>query len=60
MDQTWVYSPVCGKTNLLTPGGGEGKCSIYFRVPIKESRTTSAQKYPDSLVGFRKAFLKAR
>ena len=36
-NQTQVHSPAHSKANLLTPGGGEGKCSIYFRA-IKEDR----------------------
>ena len=32
------------KANLLTLSCGEGKCSIYCKVPDKESRTTHAQK----------------
>ena len=42
-NQTWVHSPVHSKANLLTPGCGERKCSIYCRAPSKESRAASAQ-----------------
>lgn len=31
------------KGNLLTPGCGEGKCSIYCRAPAEESRAAGAQ-----------------
>ena len=33
LNQTWVHSPTCSKANLLTPGCGEGKCSIYCKAP---------------------------
>ena len=60
-NQTWVLSPTCSKANLLTPPDcGEGKCSVYCKVPDKESGTASTQKSPSSQLGFSKAFLKAR
>ena len=37
-NQTWVCSRACSKTNLLTLGRDEGKCSVYCRAPSKESR----------------------
>ena len=43
LNETWVHSPTRSKANLLTPGCGEGKCSIYCRAPSKETRTASAQ-----------------
>ena len=36
------HAHVCNKANLLTLCCGEGKGSIYFRVPSKESRAASA------------------
>ena len=59
-NQTWVHSPAHSKANLLTPGFGEGKCSVYCRVPSKESRATRAQNTQTYLMSFSKAFLKAR
>lgn len=38
LNQTWVPSPTCSKGDLLTPGHGEGKPSVYCRAPYKESR----------------------
>ena len=38
LNETWVHSPARIKANLLTPGHGEGKCSIYGRSTSKESR----------------------
>ena len=29
LHQTLVYSPTCNNANLLTPGGGGGKCNVY-------------------------------
>ena len=42
LNQTWVHLPTHSKANLLTPGCGEGKCSVYCRAPSKESRQLSA------------------
>ena len=36
--KAWVCLPTCSKSNLLTPGSSDGKCSIYCRAPSKESR----------------------
>ena len=36
-NQTWVPLPACGEASLLTSGWGEGKYSIYCRVPNKEN-----------------------
>ena len=36
--KTWVCLPTCSKASLLTPASSDGKCSIYCRVPSKESR----------------------
>ena len=43
-NQTWVCSLPCCKTNLLTPGCGEGKNSIYCKAPDKESRVAYSLK----------------
>lgn len=32
-NQTWVHFPGHSKVSLLTAGCGEGKCSVYCRVP---------------------------
>ena len=32
-NQAWVRSPACGKANLVTPGCGEGKYSVYCKAP---------------------------
>ena len=42
--KTWVCSLAGSKANLLTLDCGEGKCSVYCKVPYKESGTASAQK----------------
>ena len=42
--KTWVCSPTHSKANLLTPGSGEGKWSVYCKVPYKKSGTADAQK----------------
>ena len=44
LNQTWVHSSMRSKANLLILSCGEGKYSIYYKVPSKESRTASAQK----------------
>lgn len=31
LNQTWVHSPAHNKANLLTPGCGEGKWSVYYK-----------------------------
>ena len=40
LNQTWVCSPTLSKSNLLTPGCDEGKCSICCWVQT----TASAQQ----------------
>ena len=52
-NQTWVCSPTCSKANLLTPGWGEGKYSIYCRVPSKEKRQVMLKglELPDGFHG---------
>ena len=59
LNQTWVCLPpaLCSKASLLTPSGGEGKCSVYCRAPSKESRAAGAQK-TKILKTFREKFLK--
>ena len=37
-NQTWVHLPASSKGNILTPGCGEGRRSVYCRAPSKESR----------------------
>ena len=37
LNQTWVCSPICNEANLLTPGCGEGKYSIYHKVLSKQN-----------------------
>ena len=44
LNQTQVCSPVLCKDDLLSPGYGEGKCSVYWTVPNRESGTASAPK----------------
>ena len=57
--QTQVYSPACGKANLLTPGHDEGKCSLYCEgCQYKDSGLCS--KTLNSWKGFSKTVLKAR
>lgn len=29
LNQTWVHSPTHGEDNLLIPGCGKGRCSVY-------------------------------
>lgn len=36
-NQIWVYLPTSNKANLLTPGCGEGKYSIYHKALSKEN-----------------------
>ena len=57
LKQTWVPLPVHSKANLLTPGRGEGKCSIYCKAPDNESRAASVQNIPTPPVGFRETSL---
>jgi len=61
LNQTWVCLPpaLCSKASLLTPSGGEGKCSVYCRAPSKESRSQGL-KGSSSSVAFRERFLKTR
>ena len=53
-NQTWVHLPTRSKANLLTPGCGEGKCSVYCRAPSKEYRQLEAlpqKALPDGFQG---------
>ena len=43
-NQTWVCSLMRSKANLLTPGYGERKCSVYCKAPIKGEWVAGAQK----------------
>lgn len=38
LNQIRVWLSVCNKANLLTPGAGEGECSIYCRHQIRSPR----------------------
>lgn len=58
-NQICVCLPVCSEANLLTLGCGEAKCSVYCKVPDKESGTAKFKK-PKLELGFRKALSKAR
>ena len=59
LSQTWVCFPTHSKANLLIPGCGEGKCSIYCRAPRKESRQL-AFKRPKLPEGFQEKVFKDR
>ena len=48
----------CSKVNLLTPGYGEGKYSVYCRHQAR-SKGSSCSEDLNSLMVFREAFLKA-
>lgn len=56
-NQTWVLSPLHSKTNLLTSGCDEGKCSIYLRC---QARSPGGQylKGLNSPKTFRERFIK--
>lgn len=56
LNQTSLCSPVYSKVNLLTPGCGEGKCSVYCRCQTK-SPGQLMLKNLNSPMGFREAFL---
>lgn len=61
MKKTWVCSPMCSKANLLTPGYGEGKCSVYCRCQAGSSgQLVLKTPEPPFLMGFMKAFLNTR
>ena len=44
LNQTQVCSPALCKADLISPGYGEGMCSVYCKVSNRESGTASAQK----------------
>ena len=50
--------PLCSKVSLLTPASGEGKYSVYFRVPMRRMGS-SCSKELNLPVAFREGFLKA-
>ena len=54
-----VPSPACRKANLLTPGCGEGKCSVYCQAPSKESKQL-VLKRPKLPEGFQENVFKDR
>ena len=47
------------KTNLVVPGCGEGKCSIYCKAPRKEYRRLIFKR-PDISSGFQESILKGK
>ena len=56
LNQTWVCPPTHSKTNLLTLGDAEGKCSVNCRC---KARRTWNSKDPESPVTLREGVLKA-
>ena len=58
-NQTWVHLPASSKGNLLTPGCGEGRRSVYCRAPSKESRQL-VLKRPELPEGFQGKVFKDR
>ena len=42
LSQTWICLPMHSKANLMTPGCGEGKCSVYCRAAREEPRAAGA------------------
>ena len=57
-NQTWIHWPTHSKSNLQTPGCGEGKNSIYCRCQARR-RGSSGSKDPNSLMPFWEGILKA-
>ena len=53
LKRTWVHSSKRSKADLLTPGCGEGKYRIYFRVSHKDNGklTLKRPKLPDDFQG---------
>ena len=53
LKHTWAHSCKCSKADLLTPGCGERKYKIYFRVPHKENGKLMLKrpKLPDNFQG---------
>lgn len=56
LNQTWIHCPSHSKANLLIPGGGEGKCSVYYKALDKESGASDAEKAP----GFQQIIFKGK
>ena len=42
--QTWAPLPIHSNASLLTEGCGEGKCSVYCRMPKQGVQVDGAQK----------------
>ena len=55
--QPWVRSPACKKSNLLTLGRGEGKYSVYRRIPRKKNEQLMLKR-PELPPGFQGRGLK--
>ena len=55
-NHTWVCLPKCSKANLLTPGCGEGKCTLI--AGAKQGVQTAGASKAQIPEGFRKGFLK--
>ena len=55
-NQTWVFSSLSSKVNLLTPSHGEGKFIAYFRAP-KEKRGGQYSEDSNSLTVFNERIL---
>ena len=55
--QTWICSPTRSKASLLTPGCGEGKCSVYCRA--RQGERAARAENPHSPMAFREWVLKA-
>ena len=62
-NQTWVHSPTQSEATLLTPGFGEGKCSICCKAPSTGSSKENRQlmlRRPKLSNPFRVSLLKGR
>ena len=44
LNPAWICSPAAQQANLLTPGHGKGKFSVYCRAPSKQKQAAHAQK----------------
>lgn len=55
--QTWMCSPTRSKANVLTPGCGEGECSVYCRARQGERAAHAENPHPPT--AFREGALKA-
>ena len=59
-DQTWVHSATGSQANILTPGCGEGKCSIFPKGSNTRMTSASYFKTLNSPEGCSIALLKAK